>query len=174
MFAKTIVITGPESTGKTTLAAQLSTHFQAQWLPEYARGYINGLDKPYSENDLLKIAKGQVAAENAALNKTNELLFLDTSSEVIKIWSEYKYGRCHPWILKQIATRKHGLYLLCRPDITWQFDPQRENPYNRDKIFDRYLEELKNQNTNFVEINGLNYTRLNNAILHVESYIHIS
>lgn len=174
MPAKTIVITGPESTGKTTLATQLAAHFQSAWLPEFARSYIDNLDEPYGESDLLEIAKGQVAAEKGAIKKAANVVFLDTSLEVIKIWSEVKYGRCHPWILQQVEKRKHHLYLLCQPDIPWLPDPQRENPNDRDQLFNLYLHELTKQNTNFVIISGSKNIRFTNAINHVESYIYIS
>ena len=35
-----IVLFGPESTGKTTLAKQLAAHFNTEWVPEYMREYI--------------------------------------------------------------------------------------------------------------------------------------
>ena len=174
MSVKTIVITGPESTGKTTLATQLAGYFNTQWLPEYARSYIDRLKRPYVENDLIAIAKGQVAAEDDIIKKANGIVFLDTSLEVIKIWSEVKYGRCHPWIMQEAKRRKYGLYLLCHPDIPWQFDPQRENPDNRNQLFNLYVNELTQQNTNFVNISGLKDHRFTNAIQYVESYLHIT
>ena len=63
MQPNTIVITGPESTGKTTLTDQLAAHFKTNWLPEFARIYIDGLNRPYEEEDLVEIAKGQVERE---------------------------------------------------------------------------------------------------------------
>ncbi len=172
MQLTTIVLTGPESSGKTTLAAQLAAHFNTEWVPEFARTYISGLGRPYQESDLLEIAKGQIGLENEMMKKTEGLLFLDTSLEVIKIWSEHKYDRCHPWILEHLKRNRHDLYLLCRPDIPWQYDPQRENPGDRGKIFELYRRELTQQNTNFVEISGLNERRLKKAIHHVRSFIH--
>ncbi len=172
MRTTTIVLTGPESSGKTTLTTQLASHFNAEWIPEFARAYIDNLDRPYLENDLLKIAEGQLRQENEMVNKTGGLVFLDTSLEVIKIWSDYKYGQCHPWILEQLNIKKHDLYLLCHPDIPWQSDPQRESPNDRNKIFKLYHQELTQQNTNFVEVSGLNEQRLQIAIHHVQSLIH--
>lgn len=139
MQTKSIVITGPESSGKTTLASQLANHFGTLWLPEYAREYIDKLNRPYAESDLLAIAKEQNEREQDLVLKSKDLLFLDTSLEVIKIWSEHKYGRCHPWILDQIQHQDHTLFLLCRPDIPWEYDPQREDPENREAIFELYL-----------------------------------
>lgn len=171
--ATTIVITGPESTGKTTLAAQLADHFNTAWVPEFARQYINQLNRPYTENDLLEIARGQMEQENRTLLSAKKPFFLDTSLEVIKIWADYKYGRCHPWIDAQIEKRKHDFYLLCQPDIPWQPDSQREHPYEREKIFEHYVQELTRQNANFVSVSGLEATRLTNAIQHVKPYLHI-
>ena len=64
-----ITITGPESSGKTTLARQLAEAFDTLWVPEYAREYIDQLNRPYRESDLLEIAKGQVAREDEYAEK---------------------------------------------------------------------------------------------------------
>ncbi|MEO1258293.1 MAG: ATP-binding protein [Bacteroidota bacterium] len=173
MQLKTIVITGPESTGKSTLAAQLADHFNTQWVPEYARTYIDQLDRPYCESDLLTIAKGQFDTERQMVLQAERPVFLDTSLEVIKIWSEKKYGRCHPWITEKLKTNPHDLYLLCQPDIPWQFDPQREHPNERKELFNLYRQELTEQNTNFVLISGLKEKRLSKALQYVEPYFHI-
>ncbi|HFA49888.1 MAG TPA: ATPase [Bacteroidetes bacterium] len=173
MQPKTIVITGPESTGKTTLAGQLAAHFKTVWVPEFARSYISGLDRQYIENDLLEIAKGQLLQENKMKEKAGGVLFLDTSLEVLKIWSGYKYGRCHPFILDQLKAQKHRLYLLCEPDIKWEKDPQRENPDDRQKLFELYVQELTQQNTNFVKISGIGNTRFKNALHYVRQYLSI-
>ena len=58
-----IAITGPESTGKSTLARQLAEHYQTTWVPEFARVYLDQLGRPYEEGDLVSIAKGQLQAE---------------------------------------------------------------------------------------------------------------
>src|SRR5688572_19522645 len=55
-----ITIVGPESSGKTTLARELASIFGAPWVPEYAREYLEGLGRPYVENDLNRIAEGQL------------------------------------------------------------------------------------------------------------------
>jgi nicotinamide riboside kinase len=92
-----IIITGPESTGKTTLAQQLAQHYQTVWVPEYSRDYIAQLNRSYEEDDLLEIAKGQVRREDEMVAKhTPDLLICDTSLLVIKVWSKVKYQRCHP------------------------------------------------------------------------------
>ena len=61
---KKIVIIGPESTGKSTLCGQLAAHYKTCWCPEFAREYLltHGMD--YDFDDLLYIAKGQIAMED--------------------------------------------------------------------------------------------------------------
>ena len=173
MPVKTIVITGPESSGKTTLTARLAAHFYTHWVSEYARTYIDNLGRPYGERDLLEIAKGQEETENKIINISEGFVFLDTSLEVIKIWSEYKYGRCHPWIMDQLEKRKHNLYLLCQPDLPWQPDPQRENPNDRDELYKLYQQELTRLNANFFSVEGLKEKRFTKAVLYVESFFKI-
>ena len=133
-----IIVTGPESSGKTTLCKALSQHFQLTFSIEYAREYLDALNIDYNQNDLLKIAKGQLKAEK---NTT----LLDTDLITIKIWSIYKYGNCDKWILDQIEkqTLEKRFYLLCKPDIAWEKDPLRENAENRIDLFKLYKKELE-------------------------------
>jgi len=161
-----IVTTGPESSGKTTLAKTLAKHYQVPWVPEYSRDYLKKLDRPYQEEDLLQIAQGQVAREDQAAKDRPDLLICDTSLVVIKIWSEYRYGRCHPWILKQIEQRPVDVHLLCIPDIPWEPDPQRENPDDRDELFRLYQQALKDKPT--VIIRGSRSERLTWAISEID------
>lgn len=138
-----IVVTGPESSGKTTLAQALAAHYQVPWVAEYARTYIEKLTQAYQEADLLAIAQGQAQREDEVTQKNPRLLIYDTSLLVISVWSHYRYGRCHPWIAEQLAQRPVDHYLLCYPDLTWQPDPQRENPNDRPALFARYEEALR-------------------------------
>ncbi len=164
-----VVITGPESTGKTTLAEALAGHYQTFWVKEYARIYLDQLQRPYQEDDLLAIAKGQLASEQAAQTKAGKLLICDTSLEVIKIWSEVKYKRCHPWILAQLRQQKTDLYLLCTPDMVWEYDPQRENPQDREALFTLYKQMLEGKN--YVEIAGSKEKRIQAAIQAVDALL---
>ncbi len=170
-FMQKIVLTGPESTGKTTLAKQLAGHFGTLWVPEFAREYLEKLNRPYREDDLLEIAKGQVAAEEELTEKAKDLLFLDTSLEVIKIWSQVVFGRCHPVIQDQLKNRLPDLYLLCRPDLPWEPDPLRENPSDRDVLFDLYQCELAGLGSLFIELNGVGNERFEKAVAHVETFL---
>ena len=63
---KRVVLYGPESTGKTTLARKLSAHYKAPWVPEFARDYLQKIwnqEKRICEpKDLLPIAIGQISS----------------------------------------------------------------------------------------------------------------
>ena len=159
-----IIITGPESSGKTTLCKALSKHFNLPFSKEYARTYIDALDRDYIMDDLLLIAKGQLESEfNSQL--------LDSDLITIKIWSEYKYGSCDKWIFDQIEIQKteKRFYLLCKPDIPWQADNQRENPNDREALFKIYKEELDDLGHKYFIVEGGDRTE--NSISKISSLI---
>jgi len=149
-----IVITGPESTGKSTLAKELAKYYKTTFVEEYARIFLTNLGRPYVQQDLLEIAKRQIAQEDSATNKNPKLLICDTSLEVIKIWSEYKYQSVDVFITNSLKVRKPDLYLLMRPDLLWELDPLRENPDNRDELYKLYKNELMLSKVLFYEISG--------------------
>jgi len=163
-----IAITGPESTGKSMLAEELAVWYNTVWVPEYARGYIDHLDRAYNREDILEIAKGQVRNENRRAAKANRFLFCDTELIVTKIWSEVKYGTCDPWILERITKNKYGLFLLCNIDLPWESDPQREHPHMREKLFELYRSELDQRGFSYFIVSGIGPDRLKNAVGYIE------
>lgn len=165
-----IAITGPESTGKSMLAQQLADHYHTLWVPEFARDYLTTLNRPYEEDDILYIARQQLQREKASAAMAKDRLFCDTELIVTKIWSEVKYGRCHPWILKQIELNRYDLYLLCDIDLPWEFDPLREHPGKRKFLFDLYHRELSERGFPFTVIRGNGPKRLENAIQMIENF----
>jgi NadR type nicotinamide-nucleotide adenylyltransferase len=149
-----IAIVGPECTGKTALAQVIAEHYQTEWVREYARGYLDKLAIPYVQEDLLRIAKGQMLIEDEFFRDANKLLICDTNLLVLKVWSEFKYQRCDPWILEEIANRNYALHLLTYIDVPWQADPQREHPHEREKLYAIYKQELVQMNVPFIELRG--------------------
>ncbi len=160
---KRIVITGPESTGKTWITEKLGQHFKVPWVSEFARSYLQQLNRPYQYEDLLSIAKGQQAWEKQ-VSRQSTCYFCDTDLLVIKIWSQYKYQKVDPWIETQLRQTKCDLYLLMAADLPWQPDPQREHPNEREVLFSHYEEALTALNFPFVKITGMGEQRLLNAI----------
>jgi NadR type nicotinamide-nucleotide adenylyltransferase len=166
---KKVVVIGPECTGKSDLSQFLASHFKTDWVPEYARSYIENLVRPYAQHDLLTIAHGQIRIEDEWTRGINSsVLFCDTNLYVIKIWSLFKFGNCNEEILQQIATRQYDLYLLTFIDVPWEDDPQREHPDKRYELYEAYLNEMKNQSVPFVEIKGEKELRRKTAIDAVE------
>jgi NadR type nicotinamide-nucleotide adenylyltransferase len=186
---KKIVIIGPESTGKSTLCKQLANYYKTQWCPEFAREYLlaNGID--YTFDDLETIAKGQLALEENYLSIVNNhsaeqpasstqhpvsnLLFIDTDMYVMKVWCEYVFGKCHPFVLEEIAKRKYHLYLLCNVDLPWAYDPLREYPDKapRKELYSIYKDILINQSVPWVEINGGYEERLMTAVNAIDKLV---
>jgi NadR type nicotinamide-nucleotide adenylyltransferase len=166
-----IAITGPESTGKSTLARQLAEHYHTLWVPEYAREYIDKLERPYDLQDIIEIAKGQYEHEESLAGKAHGFLFCDTDFIVLKIWCEFKYKTCPSWILDKVNNHLYDLYLLPDVALPWEFDPQREHPHLRELLFSLYFDELKNRKLNFVIIHGEGENRLKNAIHAVDELL---
>jgi len=166
-----VAITGPESTGKSTLSKQLAQYFNGILVEEYAREYIDNLNRPYTPEDILKIAKRQKEIEFQKSTETNKILFADTELIVTKIWSEIKYKECHPWIIENIEKQDYDLYLLCDIDLVWEADPQREHPHLRQHLFDLYKQELIDRKLNFKIISGKKDERFKNARRFIEAYL---
>tara|TARA_B110000902_G_C14085163_1_gene504736 strand:+ start:327 stop:836 length:510 start_codon:yes stop_codon:yes gene_type:complete len=165
-----VIVTGPESSGKTTLCKQLSEQFKILFTEEFSRKYIDNLDREYLQEDLVIIAKEQL--KNEQLTRSNKQLSLhDTDLITLKIWSEYKYGNCNDWITSQIEQQKQEkrFYFLCSPDIPWESDPQRENPHNRDELFEIYKVELEQLGHNYFILEG--QKRLENSIKKITELI---
>ena len=164
MPLRKIVIIGPESTGKSTLCENLAAHFHTGWVREYAREYLVEHGMGYQYETLSVIARGQLALEDSAI--AHDLLFIDTDMYVMKVWSEYVFGRCEPWILDEIVRRKYDGYLLCNTDLPWAPDPLREypDPGIRERLFHIYKDLLVNQTVPWTEVGGRGDARLSQAI----------
>ncbi|HTR31467.1 MAG TPA: AAA family ATPase [Puia sp.] len=173
MPLRKIVVIGPESTGKSSLCAALAGHFRTAWVREYAREYLEEHGMGYRYETLAVIARGQLALEDEAAARLAERggnLFIDTDLYVIKVWSEYVFGRCEAWILDEIVRRKYDAYLLCNTDLPWAEDPLREypDPGIRERLYHIYKDLLINQTVPWAEVGGVGDERVRTAIRAVE------
>jgi nicotinamide riboside kinase len=163
-----IGIVGPESTGKSTLAGAISEHFNAPLVPEAARKYLQDKKGTYVEEDLLEIAQLQLAADPQSSGSAPSIIVYDTTLLVIKIWSEYKFGNCHPWILAQEQNEKYDALLLTDIDLPWEPDPLREHPDKRNELFNIYYRQLLRGKTPFRIISGRGQIRTQKALTWLE------
>ena len=156
-----VVCTGPESSGKTTLAQALAAHLKVPLVREQARDYLS--TPRYVPTDILNIAARQVAAERDARVQAS-LACADTDLQVLYIWWQERFGPAPSALARAYATQSPRLYLLCRPDLPWQADPLRENPNDRDRLFELYRRDLSARELNFAIVEGQGQARVEQAL----------
>jgi NadR type nicotinamide-nucleotide adenylyltransferase len=162
-----VAILGPESTGKSSLAKSLAEYFNTDWVPEYAREYVENLAGPYTYEDVCTIAKKQIEQEiKYKTNSTekNEYVFFDTELIITKVWFEYKFGLVPDFLNEQLATGFFDYYLLCAPDLPWIPDPVREHGNDREFFLNWYKKEIEQLEKPYSIITGIGNQRIENAL----------
>ena len=169
-----IAITGPESTGKSTLAEKLAHHYNTNFIPEYSRTYLENFAGQYTEDDVVEIAKGQYNLILEEEKKSSKILIADTEIVVCKIWIEYVFKHSNTTIDNLLKKQDFDLYLLCDIDLPWTYDPLRENPNidERKELFEIYRNTLEQMKVPFEIVSGDDEVRVNNAIKVIEKYRH--
>lgn len=170
-FARRVCIFGPESTGKSTLTADLARHFETVAVPEYARTHLEMQEGHISESDIPLIARGQMAAEDALAFNANRLLFCDTDLLLTTIWSDWLYQSCPDWIRTAAEHRTYDLYLVTDVDVPWVEDSVRYLPEERQSFLDRCLSELDRLDRPFRLISGSWEQRWQSAVAAVEDLL---
>lgn len=164
-----IVLYGPESTGKTTLAKQLAGHFECDWVPEFARDYLQEKwdkeRKVCEPHDLIPIAEGQMKLENQLAENAQHLLICDTNLLETKVYSEvYFDGYCEDELKNYALENFYHLYILTDIDVPWEKDDLRDKPNEREEMFSRFKEELIKHRKPYVVISGNKEERFNKSV----------
>ncbi len=172
-----VVVTGPESTGKTILAEALAASLHIGWIPEFARYYIAHLGRLYDRNDLKMIGLGQKNWENwhtqlLSRSAEKQVLLCDTDWTVLQIWEQYRFQPTgdFEWQKGYGTYQNADLYLLCVPDFPWQPDPLREHPEERDTLYTMYENLLREHNANYVTLSGEHETRAQTALAAIREF----
>jgi NadR type nicotinamide-nucleotide adenylyltransferase len=166
-----IGVLGPESSGKSILVKKLALFYNCISVPEFAREYIESLNRPYQYDDIILISKRQREIEKTKFKITEMLLICDSTLITSKVWSYDKFDQCDQWIEDEIQRETFDLYLLCRPDIKWENDPVREDEKRREHLFEMYLCYLAEYNFNFKVIEGQGDVRSNMAIRYIDDLL---
>lgn len=165
---KIIVITGAESTGKSTLTEALAGHFNAPFIPEIARDYVEKLNRHYNYEDVEKIAEIQVEQLKRLKGSDHPFIFLDTWLVITKIWFEVVYNKIPDWFDTEIQNTPIDLFLVCQPDLPWKPDPVRENGgKQRILLHNKYIETIKKYNYKYALVDGSGNERIKNALAHL-------
>lgn len=163
-----IAITGPESCGKTTLAEALNNHFQGELVEEYARKYLTEKGGEYEFEDLIEIATTH--RNNIHLSQKS-IQIVDTDFVLMKVWYDDKFSKTPSEIIEWINDDIFHLHILCAPDIPWVDDPLRENKDDREKLFERYIEELDRFKKTYIIVAGPHEKRFEKSLASIESLL---
>ena len=171
---KKIALTGPESSGKTTLCLALASHFKCRFVPEMARVILEKEGSSYDEKKVEEMARRQIQEEirleKLARNAEEPFLFCDTNLLVYQVWMEVRFGHCPGWIKESVENADYDLQLLMHPDLPWEADPLRENPLDRLALFHRYESILKNGNGKWATVEGLGHSRFTYSLRLIEQF----
>jgi NadR type nicotinamide-nucleotide adenylyltransferase len=158
-----VVLTGSESTGKSTLAAELARHYGAALVPEFVRGFAEQKGAPIDFGDHGAIARGQMALEDAALARATRLIVQDTDLLSTVVYCRHYFGRCPVWLEEAAASRRPDLYLLCATDVEWVADGVRDRGHMRDEMQRLFAEAIDASGVRCVELSGDTARRLVDA-----------
>jgi len=160
-----IVVSGPESSGKSQLCRELSEKLDIPWVAEYARMYLEKNGPEYSKASLQEIYQKHLAHQAQALKKHPEgNILLDTDSFNYLIWNRRVFNFDPAPLMEQILREQEHSYLLCYPDLEWEPDPLRENPIDRLDIFHENLALIQEYNRPYAIVKGQKKERLSNAL----------
>ena len=123
-------------------------------MAEYARGLLDPKGGRCDPEDIPRIARGQVASEDALARQAHRVLFCDTDVLTTTVWSDRLFGDCPAWIRELAATRRYDLTLLLDVDVPWVDDGQRFLEAERREFFERCREALERARRRHVVLRG--------------------
>jgi len=149
-----IVVTGSESVGKSTLAAQLAAHYGVAFVPEFVREYAHGKGMPLDVHDNQPIARGQMALEDAYIARATSLLLHDTDLVSTVVYCRHYFGQCPSFIEDAAFARRADMYLLLDIDVPWMPDAVRDRGDRRDEVQQLFVATLARFHASVTRIHG--------------------
>lgn len=153
-----VCVTGPESTGKTTLARELAHWAGADWVPETSRLYAERIGRDLEASDVGSIAREHIARADLATASAAAVgaraLVLDTDLVSTVIYARHYYHAVAPWIERAERARRADLYLLCAVDVPWVPDGVRDRPADREAMFERFRRALRRRGAHATVVQG--------------------
>lgn len=153
-FLKRVVLLGPESTGKTTLAGDLALAFGTVWVAEYLRLYLDAKGGVCEPDDLPRVVAGHQVMEATLARRATRVIICDTDPLMTAVYSRFYYGTLPAWLGDAAGARRADHYLLLDCDVPWVADPQRDAPHARGVILGLCREELERRRLPFTVISG--------------------
>jgi NadR type nicotinamide-nucleotide adenylyltransferase len=196
-FAKRVVIVGAESTGKTTLAADLAEAMRprggpyglTRWVPEYGRDFtvlklaadraaaaLQRLRPPEMEDlvwhtpEFVAIATRQNAIEDEAAELGGPVLICDTDAFATAIWHERYVASRSPRL--EALARVHPLYLLTHhDDVPFAQDGVRDGETVRAWMTRRFGERLRETGRHYVVLRGDRHQRMAQGLRTIDALL---
>jgi len=159
-----VVLTGSESTGKSTLGARLAARYGVELVPEFVRDFAQRKGGSIDFSDHGPIAKGQMALEDEYAARADRLLLQDTDLLSTVVYCRHYFGRCPVWIEQAARERRPSLYLLCEIDAPWIADGVRDRGERREEMQRLFREAVAESGATFVVLEGGLSRRETNAV----------
>lgn len=162
-YVRRVVLSGAESTGKTTLATALAAALHCPWVPEYGRTWSEtrpgGLDAPWSTEEFVTIATTQNAHEDIAARSTsNRWLICDTDALATTLWHARYMDRDSKSVAAAAAQQQTPFArILAGDDIPFVQDGLRDGEHIRHDMQQRFRETLAGQEGRgvpWIEVHG--------------------
>ena len=144
-FARKVLITGPESCGKTTLTRKLAKVYCTSWSEELGRDYqhdvVGGNGDLFDLEDFNRIAHLQYEQDLQAQRTANKVCFFDTDAVVTAFFSNVFLGEVASRVESFIDPAKYDLIIILKPTVPWVADGMRElgEPALRELSFEQLM-----------------------------------